>query len=148
MSVSSEITDSTGITDPSSGSRHRLVLLAARAAVAAVWLYEGLWCKLLAPADRQLEIVGSLPGASSGLAAGAMTTIGIIETAFGIIVLAGWAGRRAAAMQTAALICMNVGGLVFAGGLIPDPAGMVVHNAVFIALVWVVCDAEGDGDAS
>ncbi len=116
--------------------------------MAAVWFYEGLWCKLLAPADRQLEIVNSLPGASSGATAWALAAIGIIETAFGIIVLGGWAGRRAAAMQTAALVCMNVGGLVFAWGLIPDPAGMVVHNAAFIALVWVVCDREGGGDAS
>ena len=116
--------------------------------MAAVWFYEGLWCKLLAPADRQLAIVDSLPGASSGLAAGALTAIGIIETAFGIIVLGGWAGRRAASIQTVALICMNVGGLVFARDLIPDPAGMVVHNAAFIALVWVVCDAEGNRDAS
>ncbi len=144
----SETTDTSGNTGLHSGSRQRLLLLVARAAVAAVWFYEGLWCKLLAPADRQLEIVGSLAGAAGGAAVGTLAAIGIIETAFGIIVLGGWAGRRAAAMQTAALICMNVGGLVFAWGLIPDPAGMVVHNAVFIALVWVVCDVEGGGDAS
>lgn len=40
--------------------------------------------------------------------------------------------------QTALLIGMNSGGLLYARQLIPDPGGMVVKNFAFLLLAWVV----------
>ena len=34
----------------------------ARLAIAAVWLYQGGWCKLVAPNERHLRIVAGVPG--------------------------------------------------------------------------------------
>ena len=40
-----------------------------RAAVGAVWLYEGLWCKLLGRAPTQLQVVEAVPFFASRTAA-------------------------------------------------------------------------------
>src|SRR2546421_341596 len=34
----------------------------ARLAIAAVWLYQGGWCKLVAPNERHLQVVADVPG--------------------------------------------------------------------------------------
>ena len=34
----------------------------ARLAIAAVWLYQGGWCKLVAPNERHLQVVAGVPG--------------------------------------------------------------------------------------
>jgi hypothetical protein len=106
-----------------------------RVAVAAVWFYQGLWCKVFGGSARQAAIVAAVhaPGLPwSGL----LIAIGTLETALAFWTLSGWRARPCAAVQTLLLIAMNAGGLYFATDLIPDPAGMVVQNAAFLTLAW------------
>jgi uncharacterized membrane protein YphA (DoxX/SURF4 family) len=115
----------------------------ARAAVALVWLYNGLWCKLLAQCPHHREVVAAVPVLWGMGAAVLLRSIGLVEVALAIWVLTGFRPRPAAAAQTALLILMNLGGLVWGRHAITDPVGLVVQNVAFLALVWTVaiCDA-------
>lgn len=116
-----------------------------RAIIAAVWLYHGLWNKLLGGSSAHAEIVAAVPIGGREL----LFLIGSGEVVLGLWVLAGWRPRLCAIMQTAALVAMNAGGLFWARELIVDPAMMLVQNAMFTALIWLVairekhCDGAG-----
>ena len=109
-----------------------------RIAVAAVWLYEGLWCKLLGSMPHQLDVVASVPAMKSARAAAFLRTIGLVECALAIWVISGWEPRTAAIAQTLLLVTMNAGGLLWARRIIHDPAGMILKNFAFLVLAWVV----------
>jgi len=112
--------------------------LLMRIAVALVWLYEGLSCKLLGSMPHQLDVVASVPVMSSRTAAMLLRAIGVAECALAIWVLSGWQPWTAAIAQTVLLVGMNAGGLLWARRLIHDPAGMVLKNFAFLVLAWVV----------
>lgn len=107
------------------------------AAVAAVWFYEGLWNKLLGAQPHQRGIVDRVPwlGRFSGAF---LPALGVLECLLGLWVLSGWQPYACVLFQTALLIGMNSGGLLYARQLIPDPGGMVVKNFAFLLLAWVV----------
>jgi hypothetical protein len=106
-------------------------------AVAAVWLYEGLWCKVLGRERRQLEIVEAVPYFGPRVAALFLTTLGVAEIGVGLWVLSGIAPGPCALAQTLLLVTLNANGLIWARHLIHDPGGMVVKNFAFLVLVWV-----------
>jgi uncharacterized membrane protein YphA (DoxX/SURF4 family) len=116
--------------------------LILRAAVASVWLYQGLWSKLLAPAPRHQKIVGKVPFLNSRQARWAVMLLGSLECVLAVWVLSGFRARDAALLETLLLGFMNAGGLVWARNLIPDPVNMLLQNSVFLLLAWV---AAGNG---
>jgi hypothetical protein len=107
-----------------------------RLAIAAVWIYQGGWCKLVAPNERHLRIVADLPGVGPTHAKKVLAVIGTTEVALAGWVLSGRAPRAAAAAQTALLGAMNCGGLLFSRDTIAEPAGMLTENLALIALIW------------
>jgi hypothetical protein len=113
-------------------------LLLTQLAVAAVWLYEGLWCKLLGGIPLQVDVVEAVPLVSRQTALWILRTIGIVECALALWVVTAWQPVLAAAAQTALLVGMNFGGLLWARRIIPDPGGMIVKNFAFLVLAWVV----------
>jgi len=108
----------------------------ARLAIAAVWLYQGGWCKLVAPHERHLQVVADLPLVGPVHARKVLTLVGSAEVALAAWVLSGRAPRTAAAAQTALLGAMNGGGLLFSRRTIPEPADMVTQNLALVALIW------------
>jgi hypothetical protein len=106
-------------------------------AVAAVWFYEGLWCKLLNRQPRQVRVVETMPLYGPRIGSKLLRLLGAVETAIGVWVLTGVAPIVCAAAQTALLVTLNGCGLLWARRLIEDPAGMVVKNFAFLVLVWV-----------
>lgn len=100
-------------------------LTAVRISIALVWLYQGLWLKIVAADAHHLEIVRQV-GFTSPLLA--MRLIGVGETLLGIGVLSGFYPRAVAALQIAIILAMNVTGILFGGGSIPDPAGLLIGN--------------------
>jgi len=114
-----------------------------RAAVAAVWLYQGLWCKLLGGAGRHAEIVASLPLLGASAAHGLLLAIGAAECALAFWTLSGVNLRAAAAAQTLMLAAMNGGALLWAGHLISDPAAMLLQDFAFVLLAWVAAEEPG-----
>jgi DoxX-like family len=116
------------------------------AAVAGVWLYHGLWCKLLARCPEQRDIVATVPFLPRRLTKPALVALGLVE-----VVFAGWviSGRRpllAASAQTALLAGMNGGGLAWGRTHIPAPKALVAENAAFTALVWWAAQNDREGE--
>ncbi len=110
--------------------------LLLRFAVAAVWLYEGLWCKLLGGVPHQTDVVAAHP-LFGKIAASFLRVLAWVEIALAVWVMGGWLPGLAALAQTVLLVVMNANGLLFARRIIPDPAGMVVKNFGFLLLAWV-----------
>jgi hypothetical protein len=108
-----------------------------RVAVAAVWLYEGLWCKLLGREARQLQIVEAVPCLGPRVGAPFLKALGTAEVGLALWAWSGVLPIPCAAVQTLLLAGLNASGLLFARGLIHDPGGMVVKNFAFLVLVWV-----------
>src|SRR5689334_1559100 len=100
-----------------------------RGIIALVWLYEGLWCKVLGRMPSQEEIVEAVPFLGLAWSHRVLKALGLLECGLAIWVLSGWEPVWAAAGQTVLLVAMNSGGLIFARRRIHDPAGMVVKNA-------------------
>jgi uncharacterized membrane protein YphA (DoxX/SURF4 family) len=114
-----------------------------RLAIAAVWIYHGLWNKLLSPGGRHSQIIDSIPTLAGVAPDQLRIAIGLAEVATGVWVLSGLAPRAAAAAQSMLLVTMNVGGLLWAPEQIADPGAMVVQNVAFLALIWVAATREG-----
>src|ERR1700737_912688 len=107
----------------------------ARLAIAALWLYQGGWCKPVAPNERHLRIVAGLPGVGPVHARKVLAAVGTVEVALAAWVLSGRAPRTAAAAQTGLLAAMNGGGLLFSRGTITAPANRGTQNLALVALI-------------
>ena len=118
-----------------------------RVPVALVWLYQGLWSKLLTVSPSQVEVVKSALRWTSLPPATVLGAIGAVETLLAVWVLSGYRRRLAATVQTVLLATMNAGGLIWARASIPDPGGMVVNNLAFVALIWCVAESIGPSNA-
>jgi hypothetical protein len=114
-----------------------------RVAVSAVWLYEGLWCKLLRGEPHQLQVVEAVPRFGPRVGALFLTLLGAVETSLALWALSGIAAVPCAVVQTMLLVTLNVNGLIWARKIIHDPAGMVVKNFAFLVLVWVSASLPG-----
>jgi hypothetical protein len=106
-------------------------------AVAAVWFYEGLWCKLLNGEPHQVQVVEAVPGYGPRIGSRFLKNLGVVEVALGVWVLSGISPALCASAQTLLLVSLNACGLVWARKIIHDPAGMVVKNIAFLVLAWV-----------
>jgi hypothetical protein len=122
-------------------STQRTVRL-VRLGVAAVWLAHGLFNKLLGGSPRHLAIVQSVPGLSGTAGSSALGAVGVFEVLVAMWVLSGRRPRLCAAVQTAALLSMNLVELTYARHLLLSPAGLLPVNAAFLALAWTAADPE------
>lgn len=118
-------------------------LALVRAAVAAVWLYEGLWCKVLGRDPRQVQIVEAFPRLGPLVGRRFLVALGMGETALAAWVMTGLTPGLCAITQTVLLVALNANGLLWARHLIHDPAGMVVKNVSFLLLAWVAAAMSG-----
>jgi hypothetical protein len=106
-------------------------------AVAGVWLYEGLWCKVLGRSAHEFEVVSEVRFLRPWMVSAFLRVLGVVECALGVWVLAGWMPQWAALAQTVLLVALNSAGLTLARAKIPDPAGMVFKNFALLVLAWV-----------
>ncbi len=112
-------------------------LFIIRTSIAAVWLYEGLWCKILGRVPSQAEVVAAVPQFGPRFGAPFLKVLGVVEVALAVWVMAGLAPEMCAIVQTTLLVVLNANGLFWARRIIHEPAGMVVKNIAFLVLVWV-----------
>ena len=106
-------------------------------AVSCVWLYEGLWCKLLNGEPRQMQVVEAVPRYGLRIGVIFLKLLGVIEVGVALWALSDMAPLVCALVQTVLLIALNACGLLWARHIIHDPAGMVVKNFAFLVLAWV-----------
>jgi hypothetical protein len=105
--------------------------------VAALWLHEGLWLKVVHPAPHELAVVESI--AIGPLSARQLLLlIGWGETFLGMGVLSGLYHRFLAWFQAVVLVLMNGIGVLFAGAAIPDPLGLVIHNLPLLLCILIL----------
>ena len=109
--------------------------------VASVWLGHGLLNKLLHFSPRHLQIVQSVPGLAGSRGEAVLTAIGLCEVGIAVWVLSGWAAGVSAAVQTVALLSMNVVELSFARPLLLWSAGLIPINLAFLGLAWVAASS-------
>jgi uncharacterized membrane protein YkgB len=114
----------------------------ASAAVAGVWLYHGLWCKLLGGCPEQVDVVAAVPWLGGKAAKRVLLGIGVVETVLAVWVVSGRRPRGAAAIGTALVAGMNAGGLTFGRRQIPAPKTMVAENVAFLALAWLAAEED------
>ena len=108
-----------------------------RVSIALVWLYQGLWCKLLGRAPHHEAVIASVPFLNAAQAHAALLVLGGLECILAIWVLCGRWAFGAAVAQTALLAVMNTGGVLWASTIIPDPVGMLLQNVAFLLLAWI-----------
>jgi hypothetical protein len=112
------------------------------AAVAGVWLYHGLWCKLLGGCPEQVDIVAAVPWLRGKVTKPVLLGIGVVETVLAVWVASGRRPRGAAALGTALVAGMNAGGLTFGRRHIPAPKTMIAENVAFLALAWLAAEED------
>lgn len=112
-------------------------LIVMRSSVAAVWLYEGLWCKLMGRMRSQREMVRAVPRLGPRFGLPFLMTLGVVEVALAAWVMWGFAPGACAIVETALVVALNASGLVLARRFINDAPGMIVKNLAFLLLAWV-----------
>jgi hypothetical protein len=81
--------------------------------------------------------MASVPFVGAAQARAALAALGLAECFIGAWVASGRHTLEAALVQTGLVLLMNGGGVLWARHIIPDPAGMLIQNLVFLVLVWV-----------
>ena len=114
-----------------------------RGAVAAVWLYEGAWCKWLGREPGQLEVVRAVPRLGPRFGQSFLLALGTYEVGLGLWFLTPWHSGLCALVQSATLLGLNSAGLLFARDRIHDPAGMVLKNLCLLMLAWTAAALQG-----
>lgn len=102
--------------------------------IASVWIFHGLYSKLLDGIPRHKMIVARILGDSA--ADIAVIAIGLLEILLGCWILSGRYRRTAATVQTLGLISMNTLEIALAPDLLISATGMVALNLCFISLIW------------
>jgi len=102
-----------------------------------VWLYEGLWCKILGRVASQIQVVTAVPRLGARWGPLVLKLLGIVEVALAAWVISGIGPGGCAIAETVLLVTLNLNGLLWARHIIHEPAGMVVKNLSFLVLVWV-----------
>jgi len=106
----------------------------AQIGIGSVWIFHGLYSKILNGIPRHRLIVGKILGA--GRAAITTRIIGLLEVLLGIWAIVNWQPVWCASVQTAALMVMNSLEIILARELLISAVGMVALNLLFLVLVW------------
>ncbi len=113
-------------------------VFAIRCVLALIWLYNGLWLKILAVDPHHLEIVQAVFQISVNQAADFLNVIGALETLLGLGILSGLFYRFVNYFQVFILIAMNSIGIVGGEGSISNPAGLLIMNLPTILCAIIV----------
>ena len=110
------------------------VQIASQFVIGCVWVFHGLYSKILNGIPRHRLIVERVLGPT--YAAAATKGIGLLEVLLGIWAFTGWQRTGCAAVQTLALVAMNTLEILRARALLISAPGMVLLNLAFLSLVW------------
>ena len=102
--------------------------------IGCVWVFLGLYSKILNGIPRHQLIVGKVLG--ERFARPATKVIGGLEVLLGMWAFTGFARVECAAVQTAAIVGMNALEIFLAREFLISAIGMVILNLCFLTLVW------------
>ena len=112
----------------------RRLHLALRILVGSVWIFHGLYSKLLDGIPRHRLIVARVLG--DHVAAVATIGIGVLEILLGAWAITHRLPRACAAVQTATIVAMNSLEIARAPDLLISAPGMLLLNAAFLGIGW------------
>jgi uncharacterized membrane protein YphA (DoxX/SURF4 family) len=113
-------------------------LLLARLILAAIWLYQGLWLKIIQADPHHLTVVRSVPLPVWITPDKALTLIGAGETLLALGIASGLWHRLVNGFQIALLVAMNIIGIVCAGSEISAGWGLLLMNLPQLMLAWLL----------
>ena len=102
--------------------------------IGCVWIFHGLYSKILNGIPRHRLIVGRILGEKFGRRA--TMAIGSLELLIGVWVFCGQQRFACAMTQTLAIVGMNSLEILRARDLLISAMGMVLLNLIFLALIW------------
>ena len=102
--------------------------------IGGVWVFHGLYSKILNGIPRHQLIVGRILG--DRFAGLATKIIGGLEILLGLWAFTGLARVECASVQTLAIVAMNTLEIILARNLLISAIGMVILNLSFLALIW------------
>lgn len=102
--------------------------------IGMVWVFHGLYSKILNGIPRHQLIVGRVLG--ERIARPATKAIGCLEVLLGLWVFTGIARVECAVVQTLVIVGMNTVEIILAGDLLISAMGMVMLNFGFLAVIW------------
>jgi hypothetical protein len=105
-----------------------------RMAIAIVWMYQGIWHKVIEIDGPHRRMMKEVLGEKIGVAA--CVSLGILEGLLSGAVLMSWRPFLVAWMQIGLLAAMNTASMLTAFNQISDPAGMLTMNFVFAVAIW------------
>jgi hypothetical protein len=106
----------------------------AQIMIGSVWVFHGLYSKILNGIPRHRLIVGKILGVTR--APVATRAIGALEFLLGVWAFSGWQPLWCASIQTVAIVAMNTFEILLARELLISAIGMLVLNCGFLSLVW------------
>jgi uncharacterized membrane protein YphA (DoxX/SURF4 family) len=122
--------------DPADSLRRSIVHASARTTLAAIWIYQGLVPKLIAPDSGELSILrssGLFPGSERTV----LTLMGMLEIAFGLMLFIGWHRPQMFTLNAILLIALAIGALVSQPSIYLQPFNPATLTAAMIALSMV-----------
>lgn len=110
------------------------MLITLQVFIGSVWIFHGLYSKILRGIPRHRAIVARVLGERH--ADLATTVIGVGEIILGLWVFSGWQRVPCAAAQTLTLLSMNVLEIALAADLLISALGMLALNGGFVVAIW------------
>ncbi|MDR3614263.1 MAG: DoxX-like family protein [Candidatus Obscuribacterales bacterium] len=115
------------------------ILFFIRVSLAAVWLYNGLWLKVIELDPHHLEIVRSVFGNGGIEPVFILRLIGSCESLLALGIASGLFYRFVSYFQITVILLMNLIGSI-SGGAISHPFGLVISNLPTIMCAMVVAN--------
>lgn len=106
----------------------------AGAAIGSVWVFHGLYSKLLNGVPRHRKIVARVVGEELATPVTKLVRVG--DVFLGLWTWSGCARRACATTQTAALVSMNTLEIRRANDLLVSAPGRLILNALLLSRTW------------
>ena len=111
--------------------------------IGSVWVFHGLYSKILLGIPRHQLIVARILG--DEWARPATLAIGFGEILLGLWTFSGWRPRFCVLAQTLVLVAMNTLEILRAEDLLISAFGMVFLNFLFLSAGWIWASSAGKG---
>ena len=111
-----------------------------RTVLGVVWLYNGLWLKVIVLDSHHLQIITSVcaQGGGSLDPAFILRLIGSGETLLAVGIISGLFFRFVSYFQIFIILLMNVIGSISGGAAIPHPFGLIISNLPTIMCALII----------
>jgi uncharacterized membrane protein YphA (DoxX/SURF4 family) len=113
-------------------------IFVVRVVLAVIWLYNGLWLKVIVVEPHHLIIMKGVVAGTDMSPVLLLKLIGSLETLLAVGILSGALNRFVNFFQIAILLLMNAIGIICGKGAIPHPVGLILSNLPMVMCALMV----------